>query len=55
MVKKNREQPTVSKVQRKEKPIRRSDRGVGEAPPSRYDYQILLDYDPFGTTSRNLL
>ena len=25
-----------------------------EAPPSRYDYEILLDYYPFGTISRNL-
>ena len=29
--------------------------GVGEARPSRYDYGILLDYDPSGTVSRNLL
>ena len=28
---------------------------MGEAPPSRYDYGILLDYDPFGTISRSLL
>ena len=28
---------------------------MGEAPPSRYDYGILLDYDPSGTISRNLL
>ena len=28
---------------------------MGEAPPSRYDYEILLDYDPSGTMSRNLL
>ena len=28
---------------------------VGEAPPSRYDYGILLDYDPSGAISRNLL
>ena len=28
---------------------------MGEAPSSRYDYKILLDYDPFGTTSRNLM
>ena len=28
---------------------------MGEAPPSRYDYEILLDYDPSGTLSRNLL
>ena len=26
-----------------------------EEPPCRYDYGILLDYDPFGTISRNLL
>ena len=29
--------------------------GVGKAPPSRYDYGILLDFDPSGTMSRNLL
>ena len=29
--------------------------GVGGAPPSRYDDGILLDYDPSGTISRNLL
>ena len=28
---------------------------MGEAPPSRYDYGILLDYDSSGTISRNLL
>ena len=28
---------------------------MGEAPPFRYDYGILLDYDPSGTISRNLL
>ena len=28
---------------------------MGEAPPSRYDYGILLDYDPSGTMSKNLL
>ena len=28
---------------------------MGEAQPSRYDYEILLDYDPSGTISRNLL
>ena len=28
---------------------------MGKAPPSRYDYEILLDYDPSGTMSRNLL
>ena len=28
---------------------------MGEVPPSRYDYGILLDYDPSGTISRNLL
>ena len=28
---------------------------MGEASPSRYDYKILLDYDPSGTISRNLL
>ena len=28
---------------------------MGEAPPSRYDYGMLLDYDPSGTISRNLL
>ena len=28
---------------------------MGEAPPSRYDYGILLDYDPSGTISRNRL
>ena len=28
---------------------------MGEAPPSRYDYGIILDYDPSGTISRNLL
>ena len=28
---------------------------MGEAPPSRYDYEILLDYDPSGTISRNIL
>ena len=28
---------------------------MGEAPPSQYDYGILLDYDPSGTLSRNLL
>ena len=28
---------------------------MGEAPLSRYDYEIPLDYDPSGTTSRNLL
>ena len=26
-----------------------------EAPPSRYDYEILLDYDPSGTICSNLL
>ena len=26
-----------------------------EAPPSRYDYRILSDYDHSGTTSRNRL
>ena len=30
-------------------------RGVGEVPPSRYDYEILLDYDPSGIISRNRL
>ena len=29
--------------------------GVGDAPPSRYDYGKLLDYDPSGIISRNLL
>ena len=29
--------------------------GVGDAPPSQYDYGKLLDYDPSGTISRNLL
>ena len=29
--------------------------GLDEAPPSRYDYGILLDYDPSETISRNLL
>ena len=29
--------------------------GVDEATPSRYDYEILLDYDTSGTISRNLL
>ena len=29
--------------------------GVGEAPSSRYEYEILLDYHPSGTISRNLL
>ena len=28
---------------------------MGEAPPSRYDYEILLDYDLSGTISRNPL
>ena len=28
---------------------------MGEAPPSRYDYGIILDYDPSGTMSKNLL
>ena len=28
---------------------------MGEAPSSRYDYGILLDHDPSGTLSRNLL
>ena len=28
---------------------------MGAAPPSRYDYEILLDYDPSGTISRNRL
>ena len=28
---------------------------MGEAPPSRYDYGIILDYDPSGLISRNLL
>ena len=28
---------------------------MGEAPPSQYDYGILLDYDPSGTVSCNLL
>ena len=28
---------------------------MAEAPPSRYDYGILLDYDPSGTISRNRL
>ena len=28
---------------------------MGEAPPFRYDYEILLDYDPSGTISMNLL
>ena len=28
---------------------------MGKGPPSRYDYEIFLDYDPFGTISRNLL
>ena len=28
---------------------------MGEAPPSRYDYEILLDHDPSGTISRHLL
>ena len=28
---------------------------MGDAPPSRYDYGILLDYDTSGTLSRNLL
>ena len=30
-------------------------KGVGEAPPSRYDYGILLNYDPSGTMSRKRL
>ena len=28
---------------------------MDEVPPSRYDYEILLDYDPSGTISRNFL
>ena len=28
---------------------------MGEASPSRYVYGTLLDYDPSGTISRNLL
>ena len=28
---------------------------MDETPPSRYDYGILLDYDPSGIISRNLL
>ena len=28
---------------------------MGEASPSRYDYGMLLDYDPSGTLPRNLL
>ena len=28
---------------------------MGETPPSRYDYGILLDYDPSGAISRKLL
>ena len=28
---------------------------MGEAPASRYDYEILLDYDPSGTIFRNRL
>ena len=28
---------------------------MGEAPPSRCDYEILLDYDSSGTISRDLL
>ena len=28
---------------------------MDEAPPSLYDYEIVLDYDPSGTISRNLL
>ena len=55
MVKRNKEQSTVSEVQGIEKPMRRSERGGDEAPPSRYDYEILLNYDPSGTISRNLL
>ena len=28
---------------------------MGEVPPSRYDYEILVDYDPSGALHRNLL
>ena len=55
MAKKSREQSTVPKVQGIEKPRRRSERGVGKAPPSRYDYEILVAHNPSGTISRDLL
>ena len=39
MAKKSREQSIVSEVQGIENTTRRSEGGVGEAPPSRYDYE----------------
>ena len=54
MAKRSREQSTVSEVQGMEKSMRRGERG-GRGTAVRYDYEILLDYDPSGITSRNRL
>ena len=53
MAKKSKEQSNVSEVQGIEKPVRRRDRC--EAPLSRCDCEIRLDYDPSGAISRYLL
>ena len=54
MAKKSIEQSIVSEVQGIQKPMRRSERsGRGTAVSIRQ--RKLLDYDPSGTVSRNLL